>query len=334
MLLVFGSINLDLAFLAPKLPAPGETVLGRGLLVSPGGKGANQAHAARRDGMPTTLVGAVGDDAFAAPALAALQSAGVDLMAVQRLPGATGCASIAVDDEGHNQIVVAPGVNLALRQQAVGDELLARAAALLLQQETDPDEALALLRRAATSRALKVLNNAPARPLTPEWLERLDVLIVNETEALQTLQGLAGTALDDLARHAHAWTAGPESGGCAPDVVDALATLARRCGLVVVLTLGSRGAMALTPRQRIVQAPLAVSVVDTTGAGDTFAGVLCSAMIEGRSLAEAMRRACTAAALACTRAGAQAAQPTREQIDQALADAPAAVETPAAQGST
>jgi ribokinase len=105
MLLVFGSINLDLAFRAPHLPAPGETVLGHGLLVSPGGKGANQAHAARRYGMPTALVGAVGQDAFAAPALAALKAAGVNLSALQVLPGATGCASIAVDDAGQIQIV-------------------------------------------------------------------------------------------------------------------------------------------------------------------------------------------------------------------------------------
>lgn len=331
MLLVFGSINLDLAFLASTLPAPGETVLGRGLLVSPGGKGANQAHAARRDGMPTTLVGAVGDDAFAAPALAALQAAGVDLAALQRLPGATGCASIAVDDAGRNQIVVAPGVNLALRQQAVSDELLARAGALLLQQETDADETLALLRRAGPTRTLKVLNNAPARPLTPEWLERLDVLIVNETEALQTLQGLAGTSLGDLAA---GLPAAPSDGTGGAEVTDALAALARRCDLEVILTLGSHGALALTPRTRILQPAPRVTVVDTTGAGDTFAGVLCAALIDGLTLAEAMRRACTAAALACTRAGAQAAQPTREQIDQALPGTPPSVEQADPQCST
>jgi ribokinase len=297
MLLVFGSINLDLAFRAPHLPAPGETVLGHGLLVSPGGKGANQAHAARRYGMPTALAGAVGQDAFAAPALAALKAAGVNLSALQSLPGATGCASIAVDDAGQNQIVVAPGVNLALRADAVPDALLASAQAVLLQMETDPAQNLALLKRACGAGRLTLLNNAPAQALAPELLDLLDVLIVNEGEADLTARS---AGLDAGEREA------------------ALNELALRHGLTVVLTLGAAGAVALDGRQRQAVAALPVPVMDTTGAGDTFSGVLAAALIEGHLLHEAMRRASVAAGLACTRPGAQAAQPARAEIDAAL----------------
>lgn len=309
MLLVFGSVNLDLAFRAPHLPAPGETVLGHGLLVSPGGKGANQAHAARRYGMPTALVGAVGQDAFAAPALAALKAAGVNLSALQVLPGATGCASIAVDDAGQNQIVVAPGVNLDLRADAVPDTLLASAQAVLLQMETDVAQNLALLKRARGAGRLTLLNNAPAQALPAELLDLLDVLIVNEGEADLTARaaGLDALAGDPATRPA-----------LAPGEREAaLNELALRHGLTVVLTLGAQGAVALDGHQRQAVPAMPVPVVDTTGAGDTFAGVLAAALIEGHLLHEAMRRASTAAGLACTRAGAQAAQPARDEIDAA-----------------
>ena len=309
MLLVFGSINLDLAFRAPHLPAPGETVLGRGLLVSPGGKGANQAHAARRYGMPTALVGAVGQDAFAAPALAALKAAGVNLSALQVLPGATGCASIAVDDAVQNQIVVAPGVNLDLRADAVPDTLLASAQAVLLQMETDVAQNLALLKRARGAGRLTLLNNAPAQALPPDLLDLLDVLIVNEGEADLTARAAGLDALAGNAATRPALASGEREA--------ALEELALRHRLTVVLTLGAQGAVALDGHQRQAVAAMPVPVVDTTGAGDTFAGVLAAALIEGHLLHEAMRRASVAAGLACTRPGAQAAQPARDEIDAA-----------------
>lgn len=314
MLLVFGSINLDLAFRAPHLPSRGETVLGHGMLASPGGKGANQAHAARRYGMATALVGAVGDDAFAEAALAALKAAGVKLGALQRLPGPTGCAAIAVDDAGHNQIVVAPGANLALRAEAVSDALLQAAQAVLVQMECDATQTLLVLQRARAAGRLTLLNNAPAQVLTPEMLGLLDVLIVNETEADFT----ARSAGLDVLQGEH--EAAPDAQALDPIEREvALAELARRHGLTVVLTLGEAGAVAIDGQSRQAVPALPVKVVDTTGAGDTFAGVLAAALIEGHPLPEAMRRATAAAGLACTRPGAQAAQPSREEIDQALA---------------
>lgn len=303
MLLVFGSINLDLAFRTPHLPVAGQTVLGGALLISPGGKGANQAHAAALAGAPTVLVGAVGDDALADAALPLLRSAGVDLTHLQRLPGSTGCASIAVDDAGQNQIIVAPGVNLSLHQDVVSDALLASCKALLLQMETAPAHNLALLQRARRHRCLTLLNNAPARPLSGEWMTALDVLIVNEVELAATAQSLGITAAFDAA-----------------DPAPVLRALAQLSATTVVLTRGDQGALAWHAGALIHAPAPAVPVHDTTGAGDTFCGVLAASLVQGLDMAAALRRASLAASLACMKPGAQAAQPTRCEIDQAEID--------------
>ena len=304
MLLVFGSINLDLSFRTPQLPLAGETVLGGSLLISPGGKGANQAHAAALAGAPTCLVGAVGDDVLADAALPLLCSAGVDLTHLQRLPGRTGCASIAVDDAGQNQIIVAPGVNLSLRQDVVSDALLADCKAVLLQMETDPAHNLALLQRARRQGCRTLLNNAPARPLSHEWLAAVDVLVVNEIELTATAASLGLT---------------PE----ATDLTDPAALLRAVAGqgsTTVVLTRGAQGAMTWHAGAIIHTPALAVPVIDTTGAGDTFCGVLAASLVQGLDMVGALKRAGLAASLACTKAGAQAAQPTRSEIDQAEVD--------------
>ena len=304
MLLVFGSINLDIAMRTERLPAPGETVLGSACLVSPGGKGANQAHAARRYGMATMMVGAVGDDVFAAPALAQLVAAGVDVSRVQRVAGPTGCATVVVDTRGENQIVVVPAANLALLHTQVPDTLLAQAAAVLLQMETDAVQNERLLQRATAMGCLTVLNNAPAQALSNAVLESLDVLIVNEGELAFTVAG---------------------AGMVAGDAAATLQALAVRHRLTAVLTLGSAGVLACTPDGAAIRLPaLPVQVLDTTGAGDTFAGVLTAALIAAlpargeTALRQALVQASVAAGLACTRLGAQVAQPDRAEIDAAL----------------
>ncbi len=298
MLLVFGSINLDLAFSAPSLPLAGQTVLGTGMRASPGGKGANQAHAAQRYGLATALVGAVGNDDFARPALVNLQSAGVDLSGLQRLAGATGCAAIVVDAAGQNQIVVAPGVNLALRHEAVTAQQLGRARAVLLQMETDPAQNLALLARARQHGCLTALNNAPAHALPADMLGGLNLLVVNEGELQATAQG-AGLPADAPAT----W----------------LSAISKLGPARVVLTLGQAGALACDHGTMLHVDALAVRALDTTGAGDTFTGVVVAALVEGRTMADALSRASTAASLACTRPGAQTAQPDRDEIEAGLA---------------
>jgi len=297
MLLVFGSINLDLCFRCQRLPQAGETVLSDGVLVSPGGKGANQAHAAQRYGVPAQLVGAVGDDSFAEAALQCLRQSGMALDTVQRLRGATGLASIGVDAQGENQILVAPGVNLALRHAAVPDALLRRCGAVLLQGETDPAQNLAVLERARQLGVSTLLNNAPAQDLSPRLLRSLGVLIVNAHE----LQRSAASC-------------GITQGG----PMEWLAELADRHALTVLLTLGAQGVAARCDGRTLQLPAHPVEVVDTTGAGDTFVGVFAAARCEGRGLHDALSRAVVAAALACTRPGAQQSQPGRADIEARL----------------
>ncbi len=289
MIVCFGSINLDLIVPVARLPAPGETVLGGDCRMEPGGKGANQAVAAARDGAAVAMVGAVGTDALAAPALALLTEAGADLTALQRHDGPTGCALIAVDGEGRNQIVVAPGANAAVRATQLADARLGPETTLLLQMELPPAETEAVIARARAAGARIVLNLAPALPLSDDALRAVDVLVVNEAEA--------------------EWLAGRLGTGATADA------LAAHLGVAVVRTLGADGAEA---PGLAVPAP-AVVPVDTVAAGDCFTGVMAAELDRGATLAAAIRRAVTAASLACTRPGSQRSLPSRAETDAALA---------------
>lgn len=283
---VVGSVNLDFVARGPRLPAPGETVTAAVLARHPGGKGANQALAARRLGAEVRLVARVGRDAMADEALALLRAEGVDLGPCVADPHApTGVALIAVDDGGENQIVVAPGANAALNPTDVvpatggrATDAADRSDALLAQLEVPVET----VRAAALGHAGFVcLNLAPALAVPADLLARADLIVVNETEA------------------AHY---GP-----------ALATTART---LLAVTLGARGAELWRGGQRLAAAtPPEVEVVDTTGAGDCFVAALVVALLEGRSHEAALRFACAAGALATTRAGAQPSLPRRAAVD-------------------
>lgn len=288
-LLVAGSANVDFVVRASHVPAPGETVLGRDFATFPGGKGANQALACTRaGGVETRMLVALGDDAFAAVIEQSLGSAGIALQVV-RSPEPTGTAFICLSDDAENAITVAPGANLALR----GDELvdLDRASHLLLQLETPIDAVSAYAARAADAGVGVVLNAAPARGLPGELLRHVDILIVNEGE-LSAITGHRG------------------------HIIDALALLDVPC---VVVTLGARGCCARRDGGLIVQAGFRVDAVDTTAAGDTFCGALVAALHRGDALQAALRFACAASALACTRLGAQSSIPQRAEVDALLA---------------
>jgi ribokinase len=290
VILVFGSINVDLVFAVERLPQAGETVLGPGVVVQPGGKGANQAVAAARDGASVLMVGAVGSDALAEAALALLREAGVDLRRVAAVEQATGCAAICTDPEGRNLIAVGSGANLRTRADQVEDTLLGPGTTLVLQCEVDPIETETLIRRAHACGARIVLNLAPAGPLDPAALRLVDVLVVNEHEA--------------------AWLArflGVDEGA-----------MQVALGTTVVRTLGERGSSYAGPRGDGAVPALEVAVVDTTAAGDCFTGVLAVALDRGLALPAALRRASAAAGLCCTRRGSQASLPLRSEIDQAL----------------
>lgn len=292
MIVGFGSVNLDLIFPLPALPQRGQTVLGRAMQAAPGGKGANQAVAAARDGARVVFAGAVGGDALADQALATLRRAGVELSRVVTADISTGCAAICVDPAGHNQIAVASGANLLARADQVEDALLHEEATLLVQAETDLDETAILIRRARASGARIVLNLAPAAPLAEDALREVDVLVVNEDEgaALGARLGAGGDA----------------------------ASLHAALGVAVIVTMGEQGVAAATAAGMLRLPAHKVTVVDTTAAGDCFTGVLAAALDRGEEMAAALRRANVAAALCCTRPGSQDSLPTARETDAAL----------------
>ncbi len=287
MILVFGSINADLIVPVPRLPRPSETVLGGDYAISPGGKGANQALAARRAGAAVVLAGAVGADAFADIALELLRREGVDTRLVQVVEQPTGCAAIMVSKEGENLIAVASGANMSVRSGQVADELLGPDVTLVAQMEVPSGETEALIRRMRAHHGRVLLNLAPAFPIDPALLGEIDLVIANESEAT--------TLGSDPAR------------------------LAMRLRQGFVITRGAAGSVALLRDGMRLEVPaLPIEPLDTTGAGDTFVGVLAASLDLGSTLELALRRASAAAGLACLARGAQTAMPDSAMIAAAV----------------
>lgn len=293
--LVFGSVNVDFSLRVPSLPRPGETVMATQGALVPGGKGANQAHAAKRYGASVQLVGAVGDDALADVALGGLRPSGVALGGVRRLADhPTGLATVHVNDAGENAIAVVAGANAAVCSDWVDDAQIDACKVLLLQWELSPSASMALARRARARGAAVLLNLAPARSLDALQPALLDWLLVNQTEL-----ALLCDHLD--------WP------GLAPEA--AVQALAGAWGCAVLVTLGAAGAVAGLPDGHCLRVPaLPVRAVDSTGAGDTFCGVFAAALALGEGVDGALRSAAAAASLSCTQSGAQAAQPARDEV--------------------
>jgi len=290
MIVVFGSINLDLIFPVPHIPRPGETVLGPLTRIEPGGKGANQAVAAARDGAQVVMAGAIGRDALGRGALGLLRDARVDLTRVVETDASTGCAAISVDPAGNNAIAVGSGANLLARAAQVEDALLGPETTVVLQMEVPAAETASVIRRASARGARIVLNLAPALPLAEATLRCVDVLVVNETEAVSLAADI----------------------GC-----DATAAALRgRLDVTVVRTLGGDGLEAASPGAGLIRlSARPIGVVDSTGAGDCFVGVLAAALDRGADLAAALHRATAAAGLCCTRAGSQGSIPVAAETD-------------------
>lgn len=287
-IVVAGSANMDLVGLAPRLPAPGETVLGDDFVMTPGGKGANQAIAAARAGGRCTFLGALGSDSFGVTLNARLTASGVDMRHVRTAYGSSGVAVIMVDRAGENSILVSPGANRTFTG-LTDDETAAIAAGdvLLCQQEIPADTVLAAARAARAGGTRVVLNAAPARELAPELLAMVDLLVVNEGEA----RAITGTGEPDMA---------------------ALTEVVPR----VVLTLGGAGAWYADRDGRTERVPsFPVAVVDSTAAGDAFTGALAVAWGEGRDIGEAVRWACAAGAVCVRTVGAYPSLPSRADID-------------------
>lgn len=278
---VLGSINMDLTTVSAHLPTPGETVLGTSFDTSQGGKGANQALAAVRSGASTTFVGAVGDDGFGDELLHALVDAGVDASLTRRVSGPSGIAAIAVDAHGENTIVVVAGANDAVRQLTESElATIADADILLCQLEIPLTTVIRGAVRARAEGTLVMLNPSPVRDLPDELVEAVDILVVNEAEA-------AAVGRDVLDRIEH-----------------------------VVTTLGARGARYDGPESTFEVPSPAIDAVDTTGAGDAFAGALAAEWSSGP--AAAIRWACAAGAFAATRRGAGSSSGSRSDIGSLL----------------
>jgi ribokinase len=295
--LIVGSANVDYTVALPRLPQPGETVSDGTLLVNHGGKGANQAVAARRLGAEVRMIGCVGDDAAGRDVRTALAREGIGVEGIVTTgAAATGTALISVDTKGRNQISVAPGANrtLSVEQVQARAEDFAWAQVIVCQLETPLPTVRWVLEEARRRSVVTLVNPAPV-PATPiDFFALVDYLTPNAGEAAR----LSGAAANDAA------LAGER--------------LAARGVATVVVTLGETGALAWR-EGRVTRAPgFKVDVVDTTAAGDAFNGALAVAMAEGRALEDGLRFANAAGALACTRRGAQPSLPSRADVDHLL----------------
>jgi ribokinase len=304
MILVFGSINIDLVARVAAIPRPGETVLAERYETLFGGKGANQAVAASRalgKAGAVVMVGRVGHDGFGDSAVANLARNGVTTDHVRAGDAPTGCAFISVDTRGENAITVAAGANGTVSADDADAAVLTGARVVVLQMEVPVAANIGVARRARALGARVVWNLAPApatlaAELCRDILAATDVLVVNEHEALAVAAAL-GTKEADYAA--------------------AASTIAARGHCTCVVTAGAEGALAVHADGRREQAPAReVTPVDTTGAGDTFVGVLATGIAEGLAFSDALRRACYGASLACLGFGAQSAMPERAAIEE------------------
>lgn len=294
--LVAGAINTDLVAVLDRAPAAGETVTGTGFAIWGGGKGANQAVAAKRAGASIALLGAVGSDDFGAARLDDLRSEGIDIASVAERQGvASGVALIFVEPNGENRIAYVPGATSTVTSDEALRALDRTTPSVLLCTLELPTEALGTLVEAAHEREILVMLCAtPDTELARPLLRHINLLLLNEIEAA-TLLGIPAEQLD------------------AEDLLGRLRELGPK---TIVLTRGKAGIIALIDDRLVRQSAIDVSVVDTTGAGDAFAGALAAALANELPTDEALRRAIVAGGLATTVEGAQPSMPNALMIDQ------------------
>lgn len=298
---IVGSVTADVTTFSQRLPARGETILGDQFTLLLGGKGANQAVAAGLAGARTSFVGCVGDDLFHDLVVNGLSEAGVDLTHLRTVPGPTGIAHIRVDASAQNDIVMVPLANAHLSPEQIDAALEALApttSVLLTQLETPASLTQHITRRAREHGMTVVLDPAPAAPLDAEVWRTVDIVTPNETEA--TL--LSGIEVTDAAsaQRAGEWF------------------LSQGVGAAVI-TMAEKGSCVVTAQGTSFIEPIPVEPVDTTAAGDAYAGYLGAALAEGWSLDDATRLASGAGAIAVTRQGASPSLPRRDEVDALLA---------------
>jgi len=299
-IVVVGSSNVDLVMKMSRLPQRGESVSDAVFLQTFGGKGANQAVAAAKAGGRVHFVNCVGDDSYGGQVIHNLQQAGVNTQYVFMESGvASGTALIMVGPGGENYLGVAPGANYRLGRAQVDQakSLICSAAMVVLQYEIATDTLTYVIDMAHQARRPILLNLAPPRPIAEGTLSKLDILVVNETEA----SFLCGLPVGDAAQ---AW--------------QAASALLAKGPKQVILTLGANGLIALSAQQRQQVPAFEVQAVDTTAAGDVFCGALAVALVEGQDLRHSLRFASAASAISVTRMGAQPSIPNRDEINAFL----------------
>jgi len=300
---VVGSANMDLVLRVPRLPLAGETLAGSDLELIPGGKGANQACAAARSGGEVYFVGCTGNDNFAPQLVRSLTEAGVNVARMRTSPGATGCASIYVQPDGQNSIVISPGANAHVHPDHVRAALcdLTPHDFVLLQLEIPFETVQFTLELATSIGAATILDPAPGRKLTKDTLRFVRILTPNQTEAavLLGIDGFAPKQEDNELAHlgSEALKLGPES---------------------VIFKLGEEGCAIFSSEFALRLRPYLVKAIDTTAAGDVFNGALAAGLAEHKTLALAAEFASASAALSVTRAGAQTSVPARTEVDEFL----------------
>lgn len=298
MIVVFGSLNIDMVMQVEKMPRPGETILCPSYQMVAGGKGANQAVAAARAGTSVKLFGKVGDDEFGRTILGTLRESNIDLTGVGvSKQNSTGCAAIAVDVHGENMITVASGANFEVEEKEIPDFLLSKETTLLLQMETPVTENWKLIRRAKKFGAKIILNLAPAYDIPQDILQRLDILVMNQIEATLLALHLRFEVIS-------------------PFVV--ARRIAANYGITCIVTLGKEGAIACSPEGVWEVKAMEIQAVDTTAAGDAFVGVLAASIEKGMDVPSSLRRASVASGLTCLYKGAQTSLPLSHHIEENL----------------
>lgn len=296
MITVFGSINMDLIATTARLPKPGETVTGTGFSTAAGGKGANQALAARRAGATVRMAGAVGSDSFADGALALLKQAGTDLSLTKTVSEPTGTAHILVGGDGENVIVVVASANgtvsTADAQAAV--ETMSAGDTLMLQLEIPASSVEKALVAAKSKGITSIINIAPLTADAGRLGRMADIVVANETE-FELLAGREGLS--------------------ASEREEAMQALSQETGQTVIVTLGAEGVVAVRSGNVHRAKGLKIEPVDTVGAGDTFCGYLAASLDAGLDFDAALRRAAVAGSLACLKPGAQPAIPLATEVD-------------------
>ena len=295
-ILVIGSYNVGLTVIVPKIPKPGETIMGTHFDMGPGGKGSNQAIAVARLGGDVRFMARLGDDIFGQQALELFERENMDMGLIRTVPGVhSGVGLIFLDDNAQNAIGVAGGANLRLGIEDIEErpEVFSEIDFLLMQLETPVPTVFAAARKAKESGVTTILNPAPACPLDDELLMNIDLLTPNESEA-ETLTGFPVHNVDDAIRAGHA--------------------LRNRGVRQVIVTLGDRGSVLVDAQREFHCPAFSVHAVDTTGAGDAYNGALVTALAEGLPMDEAMTFASRAAAYSVMHLGVVPGLPRRDDL--------------------